>query len=180
MHSLGTVWLSTRNLSLRRFVEEDIDSAYENFGSDPETMRYINFSPCSTLEGARKFVHMHTHGYIWNPDFYGWAITLDGTLIGSIALFDVDLDNESAEIGYTIGSRWWGKGYASEAVKAVVDFAFGQVGLHRIQASYHPDNKASERVLEKAGFQYEGTLKDAQKGLDGSFTDLNLCALLSE
>jgi len=179
MKSLGTTWLSTERLTLRRFVEDDIQSTYDNYGSDPKTWTYISFAPCSTLEGTKGFVHMHMRGYLQNPDFYGWAITLDGVIIGSIALFDVDTDDESAEIGYTIGSRWWGKGYATEAVKAVVDFALHEVGFHRIQATYNPENKASEKVLQKAGLRYEGIMRDGQRNFDGSFTDLKLCAILS-
>jgi ribosomal-protein-alanine N-acetyltransferase len=100
-------------------------------------------------------------------------------VVGSIGLFDIDHGSDSCEIGYSLGSRWWGKGYATEAVMAVLDFAFGTMCAHRVQATYHPDNIASKKVLEKCGMKYEGIMRDAQKNPDGSFSDLVICARLS-
>ena len=105
---------------------------------------------------------------------------MNGEAIGSIGLFDIDHESESCEIGYSLGSKWWGKGYATEVVNAVIDFAFSSIGAHRVQATYHPDNKASAKVLEKCGMRYEGIMRGAQRNLDGTFSDLILCARLSD
>ena len=179
MKSIGTVRIDTERLALRRFMDSDADDLYRNYGSDSNVQRYISFFPCSTKEGAREFIDMHIQRYRATKDFYGWAITLDGVVIGSIGLFDIDHESDSCEIGYSLGSRWWGKGYATEAVSAVLDFAFHSIGAHRVQAMYHPDNLASKRVLEKVGMRYEGVIRGGQRNHDGSFSDLILCARLS-
>ena len=156
MKSIGTKEIRTERLVLRRFSEEDINDVYENYGSDPLVNRYIDFAPCSTLEGADEFIRMHVDRYDTDSDFYGWAITLDGVVIGSIGLFDVCPDKESAEIGYSLGSRWWGTGLATEAAKAVIDFAFNEIELKRVYGSHHPENIGSGKVMMKASMKYEG------------------------
>jgi len=179
MQSLGTCRIETERLALRRFAESDIEDTFRNYGSDPLVNRYISFAPCSTIEGTREFIGGHIIRYMDDPDFYGWAISLDGKVIGSIGLFDIDKESESCEIGYSLGSRWWGKGYATESVNAVLRYAFESIRLHRVQATYHPDNRASARVLDKVGMKYEGTIRDGQRNPDGTFIDLILCARLS-
>jgi ribosomal-protein-alanine N-acetyltransferase len=179
MKSLGTVEIETERLILRRFRSDDAGMFFENYGSDPLVTRYVSYTPCTTIGGTRQFIHNHTWSYLCTDNFYGWAIELDGELIGSISLFDLDPDSESAEIGYSLGSRWWNQGLATEAVRAVIRFAFGEVGLHRIQATCHPDNKASERVMQKNGMRFEGMMRDAQLNRDGTFSDLKLYAVLS-
>ncbi|MDO4621690.1 MAG: GNAT family protein [Eubacteriales bacterium] len=178
MNHTGTVEIKTEHLLLRRFAMTDVQSVYLNYGCDPLVNRYISFAPCAEMESAREFIRMHTEQYDRDPSFYGWAVTLNGEVIGSIGLFDIDEGAEQAELGYSIGSKWWGNGYATEASKAVIDHAFSEVGLHRIFASHHIDNTASGRVLEKAGMLYEGTMRDGQKNADGSFSDLKLYAIL--
>lgn len=179
MRSLGTMRIETERLTLRRFYEEDAEMFFRNYGADPLVHRYVSFAPCKTIGGTRLFIHKHMRMYQSNDDFYGWAIVLDGIPIGSIGLFDVDRESESAEIGYSLGSAWWGKGYATEAVDAVLRFAFGEIGLHRVQATCHPENTTSERVLEKCGMVFEGTMREAQLNPDGSRSDLKLYAVLA-
>jgi RimJ/RimL family protein N-acetyltransferase len=80
-------------------------------------------------------------------------------LIGGIGLRDIDPDHLQAELGLWIGVPWWGRGYALEAVRAVVDYGFTQLGLNRVCAHHLTRNPASGRVLAKAGFQVEGVLR---------------------
>ncbi len=192
MNHTGTVEIKTARLLLRQFTMEDVETAYQNYGSDPLVNQYISFAPCASLESTKGFLEMHVGQYENNPQFYGWAICLNGdtevptstnagspdTVIGSIGLFDVDEELGQAELGYSIGSKWWGKGYATEAAKAVIDHAFQAVGLHRICASHHVDNVASGNVLQKIGMTYEGTIRDGQRNKDGTFSDLKLYGIL--
>ncbi|MDO4620361.1 MAG: GNAT family N-acetyltransferase, partial [Lachnospiraceae bacterium] len=99
---------------------------------------------------------------------------------GSIGLFNVDEDADQVELGYSIGSKWWRHGYATEAAKAVIHYAFDSVEFHRIYASHHIENTASGRVLEKIGMQYEGTLRDGQKNADGTYADLKLYSIIQK
>jgi RimJ/RimL family protein N-acetyltransferase len=83
-----------------------------------------------------------------------FLITLrDGTVIGACS---VACEEEAPELGYWVGAPYWGKGYATEALHAVVDYAFADLGHHALQAGARVTNPASRRVLEKCGFQWTG------------------------
>jgi RimJ/RimL family protein N-acetyltransferase len=88
-----------------------------------------------------------------------WAITLaNDELCGTMGLHREAAHNR-AELGYWIGVPFWGKGYCTEAARAVIGYGFREWKLHRIFAMTFPDNAASRRVLEKAGMRYEGRLR---------------------
>ncbi len=87
-----------------------------------------------------------------------FAITSGGTLVGSIGLHR-DEANAQAELGYWLGLQHWGKGYATEAGRAVIRRGFLDLGLRRIWASHLGRNPASGHVLEKLGMRHEGTLR---------------------
>jgi RimJ/RimL family protein N-acetyltransferase len=82
-----------------------------------------------------------------------FAISLDRTLIG---VCGVDPREDGPEIGYWLGVDYWGQGYATEAVRALIDHAFGELGYEALQAGARVSNPASRRVLEKCGFQWTG------------------------
>ena len=83
-----------------------------------------------------------------------YVITLaDGTLIGACG---IELRDDAPALGYWLGQAFWRKGYATEAVRALIDHAFGPLGLTRLQARARVSNPASRRVLEKCGFQWTG------------------------
>ena len=88
-----------------------------------------------------------------------WAVLRNGKLIGFVKLFGIEARSR-AEIGYWIGKRHWGNGYGLEAVAAVATFAFDQLGLHRVFAVTDRTNLPSQGLLEKAGFQREGCLRE--------------------
>lgn len=88
-----------------------------------------------------------------------WAITLaDAELIGSIAL-SLHLDHHRAELGYWVGKPYWGKGYVTEAARAAVEYGFGTLHLHRINAHHMSANPASGTVMKKLGMRHEGILR---------------------
>ena len=86
----------------------------------------------------------------------------------------------TAEIGYTINEPWRGKGIATEAVQAVLDFAFGTICLNRIEAHYAVDNVASGAVLKKCGMLYEGHMRQKYLSMRGVFEDCDSYAILKE
>lgn len=99
-----------------------------------------------------------------NPDQYNFAID-DGQLAGSIGL-RLTPDFDRAEVGYWLGVDFWGRGYATEALAAVIRFGFEELTLHRIYAGYFDRNEASGRVMEKNGLKYEGRLRQHVKKWD--------------
>lgn len=179
MNHIGTKEIRTDRLLLRRFRLEDVNGVYNNYGSDPEVKRFISFAPCQTREGAQAFVQMHVDRYDTDPDFYGWAVVLEDEVIGSVGLFNVDNESDACEVGASLGSKWWGLGIATEAVSALIDFAFREMGAHRIYGAHHIDNTGSGKVMLKSGMKREGIMRGAQKNPDGSFSDLVLYAILS-
>lgn len=101
----------------------------------------------------------------------------EGPLIGMTGLHDISDVHKHAELGYTLGLDYWGKGYASEAAGAMVDFAFGTLGLERVHAAYFTRNPASGRVLEKVGFVREG-LRERMYFRFGEWVDVAMMRLL--
>lgn len=173
----GTKTLQTDRLTLRPFKKEDYTEVYENYGFDKEVHKYISWIPCESLEKSREFVNFNVLQYSENPKHYSWAIIYENRIVGSIAIFNVE-DNDSGELGYSLGSKWWKKGINTEAVNAVLNYAFKDVGFHRIYASCHEDNIGSKRVMQKVGMSYEGILRDGQKNLDRTYSNLDLYSIL--
>ena len=102
----------------------------------------------------------------------------NGALFGAIGL-TLDAANQGAEIGYWIGKPYWGRGYATEAARALVRFGFEQLGLNRISARHFAHNPASGRVLQKAGLRREGYLPQAIRKWD-QFVDLVLYGVVRQ
>ena len=126
--------INADRVSLRRMTERDVDSLYTIF-SDAEVMRYWSSPPMKDRAEAEKLL-AETHA-----DFnrrlalkWGIALNIDDTIIGTSTLFHLDSSNQRAEIGYALGRAHWGKGYAQEALKALLGYAFGVLDLQRIKA----------------------------------------------
>ena len=108
------------------------------------------------------------------------AITLrsTGELVGAISVLGVSQQNSHGEMGYWIGKPYWGNGYCSEAARALIQFCFETLGLHRVFAHHLARNPASGRVMIKAGMRYEGTLREHTRKTD-AFEDLPVYGILA-
>ena len=105
-----------------------------------------------------------------------FAIANEVEAIGSIGLMvGKDVHRFTAELGYWLAEPFWGKGVMTEAVKRITEYAFRCFGLKRVYAEPYTSNRASARVLEKAGFKYEGLLR-ASAFKDGRLVDQLLYA----
>ena len=111
-------------------------------------------------------------------EIFAFAITVDEKLVGSIGIFrQGNIHRQTAELGYYIAEEYWGKGIMTEAVKQICGYVFDKSDIIRIYAEPFAYNAASCRVLEKAGFQYEGTLRsNAVK--NGEVIDMKMYSLL--
>lgn len=111
---------------------------------------------------------------------FAFAITVDNIAIGSIGIFrQGNIHRRTAELGYYIGEEYWGKGIMTEAVRQICDYVFSKSDIIRIYAEPFAYNIASCKVLEKAGFQYEGTLRsNAVK--NGKVTDMKMYSKIKE
>lgn len=116
-----------------------------------------------------------------DPDkTFAFAITLEDKAVGSIGIFrQENIHYRTAELGYYIGEEYWGRGYMTEAVKQACGFVFENTDIIRIYAEPFAYNTGSCRVLEKAGFVYEGTLRsNAYK--NGNVVDMKMYALVKQ
>lgn len=111
---------------------------------------------------------------------FAFAITVNNMVIGSIGIFrQGNIHRQTAELGYYIAEEYWGKGIMTEAVKQICEYVFAKSDIIRIYAEPFAYNIASCRVLEKVGFQYEGTLRsNAVK--NGKVIDMKMYSLLKE
>lgn len=113
-------------------------------------------------------------------DTFAFAVTVDGKVVGSIGIFrQGNIHRRTAELGYYIAEEYWGRGIMTNAVKQICKYVFEKSDIIRIYAEPFAYNTASCRVLEKAGFQYEGTLRNnAVK--NGKILDMKMYSLLKE
>lgn len=111
---------------------------------------------------------------------FAFAIMVDDKVVGSIGIFrQGNIHSQTAELGYYIAEEYWGKGIMTEAVKQICEYVFGDSDIIRIYAEPFAYNIASCRVLEKVGFQYEGTLRsNAVK--NGKVIDMKMYSLIKE
>ena len=180
MEHLGTKRIETERLILRPFVKEDATAMYRNWASDPEVTKFLSWPPYKSVDTAHEILGIWVPQYE-DPAFYQWAIELKelGEVIGSISVVNHDDRVDMAEIGFCIGKQWWGRGIMTEAMKAVMDYLFDEVGVQRIEAGHDPENPASGAVQRKCGLKYEGTFRRRIRSNQG-ITDVAWYGILRE
>ncbi len=162
--------LITTRLILRELRESDLDAIFSLY-SDAAFRRYEG-SPLNNEEVGARF-HDYLARALRQPrEQYRLAVTLapEDALRGYIHLTQNNLSIREWEIGWGMDPALWGRGYAPEAAHAALRFAFGALNAHRVMAFCHADNRASVRVMEKLGMQYEGRLREV-RWLDGRWWD---------
>ncbi len=175
--TLETPTLRTARLRLRPFVESDAGDLYA-VQSNAVVLRYWDSSPWTEPERADRFIvacrEMAEEGK-------GARLVVeradDGAFLGWCTLGRWNPDFRSAALGYCFAEAAWGHGYATEASRALLTWAFETLDLNRVQAELDTRNGASARVLEKLGFQREGTLRE-DCTVDGVVSDSWVYGLL--
>jgi RimJ/RimL family protein N-acetyltransferase len=149
--------LETERLVLRPYELDDVD-AFHAIRSQPEVVEYLYEDPL-TVEQAREKVTrlVNSRTLEAEDDWVSAAIVLreTGACIGDVAFHWVSVQHRTGEVGFVLDPAHQGEGYATEAARAVVDWAFGTFGLHRIIGRTEARNVASARVLEKLGMRLE-------------------------
>lgn len=151
----------TERLLLREFVIDDWPAIHA-YQSDPRYLRFYHWTN-RTPDEVRAFVQMFVDAQQAQPRrTYQLAITRgdDGRLIGNCGIRLRSLQSREADIGYELAPDHWGRGYATEAARALLRYGFAERGLHRIVANCVAENVGSARVLEKIGMQREGRLRE--------------------
>lgn len=151
--------LEAERVRLRAMCDRDIDGLFAIFSS-PEVMRYWSFTPLVDRDAAVGLLNQTLEGFRRRALMkWGVALRESDELIGTVTLINLDFANHRAEIGYALARAFWGHGYIQEALHAVLEYAFKDLSLHRIEADVDPRNDASIRTLERLGFQKEGYLR---------------------
>lgn len=158
---IGTTTIETERLILRRFNYTDDEDMLQYWVAD-ERIQSLYSEPVYTTKDEVKGLLDKYIGSYDKDDYYRWAIIekKSNKCIGQIAYFLVDNKNHFAEIEYCIGTEFQCKGYATEATKAIIEYGFKKINLHKVQICTKTINQPSKRVIEKCGLTYEGTMRD--------------------
>lgn len=162
MKHLGTKRIETERMILRPFTMDDGEAMFRNWASDPEVTKFLTWPAHGSIEISNMVLSDWVSHY-GEDDYYQWAIVVKelGQPIGSISVVSKNDRAELVHIGYCIGKNWWHQGYTSEALKAVMDFFFDEVGVNRVETRHDPNNPNSGRVMVKCGMKFEGTLRQS-------------------
>lgn len=169
--------IETPRLRIRPVRQSDLSSLLTVNGDDTVT-RYLPYSSWKDMADAEAW-----YGRIMalqeKGDTFQFVMALrdSNEAIGTCLLFRLAEQSARAEIGYALGRSHWGKGYALEAMSALVDRAFSELLLHRLEAEIDPRNAASAKILERIGFMKEGLLRQRWR-LKGETTDSAMYGLL--
>lgn len=146
--------LETERLILRKYNKDDFEMLYKNYVSDDKVPAYCTWKPCKTQEEADDLLGRWYKGYE-DAEKLMWMVVekTSNQGIGIIRVTNKWIEENKCEIGYSIGSKWWNKGYTTEAVNKVIEYLTKNIGFDTIVAEVSEDNIASKRVLEKAGLK---------------------------
>lgn len=160
MNDVGTIRLETDRLILRRFEINDVDGMFYNWATDSLTCRYLSWDIHDNIEFTMSIITSWINEY--DNGSYNWVVELKDTneIIGSISAVKINKKHSNVELGYCYGSKYWGKGYASEALRCVIEFFLNVCNIHLVEAFHISGNPASGRVMEKAGMKKDAILRD--------------------
>lgn len=141
-------------ITLRNFYEDDVESFLE-WAGDNNVASFSTWDTFVSKERARDFLKNVAMPHPWFK-----AVCLNEKPIGSIIIVKgKGVNSCRAELGFMTARRYWGKGYTAEALKVALPTAFKDLQVQRIEALVYPENMASQKVLEQAGFVWEGILQ---------------------
>ncbi len=151
--------IETERLLLRVPRLEDAPAVFEGWARHPEVTRFLTWRAHTSVTQSEELLRKSIEA--WNGDTkfrYLMEIKGSGELAGMIEL-RLEAETFKVSFGYTGARAQWGKGYMTEAARALIDWSFQQPGIYRVYATADVENIPSQRVLEKAGMQREGLLR---------------------
>jgi ribosomal-protein-alanine N-acetyltransferase len=171
--------LEAERLRLRWLEHSDVPALFRVF-SNAEVMTYWSRAPMVEIAEAEAMLARVRSYYADRPVAAQWGVALRETdeVIGTVSLFQINVANARAELGFVLGREHWGRGYAREAVSRALDFAFGPLGLARLEADVDPHNARSLKLVESLGFVREGLARERWR-VGGEVQDAVLLGLLA-
>ena len=143
--------LDAKSICLRKFKKEDASDVFE-YGSDEETLKYLVWDGVKSIDAAKAAII----DYYWSkPGIYAIELKENQKCIGCIDL-RLEPDHEKSGFGYVLNRQYWGKGYMTEALSAVLQLCFDKLGLNRVESTHYIGNEGSGKVMQKCGMEFEG------------------------
>ncbi len=169
--------LETDRLILRKLTLDDANDMFE-YSSEPEVTKYVPWEFHKSIEDTFTFLNMVLKKYE-GKQVSDWGIVLkeNNKLIGTIAFHWWSIKDASAEIGYAMSKPYWNQGIMTEAMNELIKFGFDRMNLNRIEARAQVENITSQRVMQKAGMTYEGTMRE-QFFTKGGYRDFMMYSML--
>lgn len=156
---MKTPVIETERLILRPLKIEDAEAIFESWGSDPEVARFMRWNLHKNIEETKEWLVSEEAAEMGDTVFnWGFVLKENKRLIGCGGLI-YSQKHQMYEIGYNLARDCWGKGFATEAAKRIVEFAKDELKTKQLFATHAIDNVASEKIIKKIGFTYmnEGT-----------------------
>lgn len=168
--------LCTERLTLRKMSVSDSSDMYE-YSKKSIVTKYLLWTEHES-EGQTYNFLCGVSDWYKRGEYYDWAVTLtdSGKMIGTCGFTSFDFEHGRAEVGYVLNPDFWGQGIAAEAVGAVIEFAFNELGANRVEAHFIEGNNASLRVMEKCGMTFEGYLKQYML-IKGEYKNIGFAAV---
>lgn len=165
MKDLGMRKLETDRLILREIKLDDGPAMLENWASDEKTTAFLSWSTHKSLKETRAVIHRWVEAYS-RPLGFNWVMELKetGDIIGNIEVTSTNAGQQACMVGFCIGSKWWNLGYATEALKVVLEFLLKDVGFYVVESQYLAENPAAGKVLMKAGMTKDGVMRKRYMG----------------
>lgn len=177
--SILPVQLETGRLLLRRMAVADATDMYE-YACLGEVTRYLLWQEHPNLSYTERYLR-YVQGEYRKGRYFDFAIVYkeNGKMIGTVGFTELDMTSHTAEIGYVINPAYSGRGIATEAVSAFLNYAFMELDMERVEGRYMAENAASRRVMEKCGMHFEGVLRSLME-VKGVRRDIGICSILKE
>ena len=170
--------LETERLLLRPMCMSDDEDMYR-YAQRQDVTEYLRWSPHPSISYTRDYLSYIEERYALG-EFYDWAVVEkeSGRMIGTCGFASLDSENDRGELGYVLNPDYHGKGYGTEAARRVLQFGFDVLHLHRIEAKFMQENRASLHVMEKLGMTLEGYRRDGML-IKERYRTIGVCAILA-
>ena len=169
--------LESKRVLLRQIVETDLENVFKGL-SHPEIIKYYGIS-FDSLEATKEQMNWFSN-LEKNKEGIWWAVcsNVDGKFLGAGGLNNLSKENKKAEIGFWLLPENWGKEFMIETIPLILNYAFKNIGLHRIEGFVETKNLNCKKALKKLKFNLEGTMKDCEIK-NGNFISLDIYSKLS-
>ncbi len=178
MLNLRVPVIETERLILRPITVDDANDMFE-YTSDSEVVKTLTFPIHKSVEDSKFAIENFFITRVDNnvPEAYAIVYKENNKMIGTCDIHKV-YNEDIAEIGYALNRKYWGQGIVTEALIELIKVSFEHIGIRRLEIMYAIENIGSGKVIEKADFRYEGTIRQFLKNKEGGYSDIKLYSIL--